>query len=378
MLFYVKTGEFQQALKYVSTIVKASSTAFDGLVSFVAQDGVLTCIAFNGKTGISYKLPAIISEEGEFSVVFVKIKSFVMALPPLIDSSGIDGVEVKLVNGKVKLKAIFVSEENNKSINKVSIESEKSYSVPSLGAPSGLPVLLHSKALKKAIDKVIYAIDVKGLVLYTTGINAVFTKDSLNFVTTDGRVLCEYIMSNFSHSIEGIYFLSYDFIAALSRLLATETSVSIYLESNKIYLDLDNLFITSQVKSMDPSCEFPDYKNQFTLFDRTLTLDRSIIIQGLSPMLELLNPEDFNRITLSLDADGIHITSDISSFEFSLDSIDPVLYFSVDIDGRDFMDTLYALDSDAIIIKYLNNENGLILTNVSESQNTYIVNLIPR
>lgn len=380
MKISIKTEHFQYALKVLSVSVKTNSTAFDGLVSFVCEEDALKCISFNGSVLVSYLLPATIYEPGEVSFLFTKIKSFIMSFKPWDGKSGVKTIDMVLKNDKLSFKAVFISVDGTKSKNNLVVEVAKAYAPPRISEVPGLPFILNTDVLKVGLEKVLFAIDVKGPVAYTTGVNCIFSTSDVRFVTTDGKVLCELILSSAPANFEeGVFLLPYELVSGLSRLLSSYRTVALYFTDDNVFVELDNILIKGRIKKLLAGSDFPNYSAQFTLFEHQLTIDRLVILQGLASVIDILNTEDFNRLTLTIKEGMLSISTDYSIFEYAVPDLDPSINTSIDIDGRDLLDTLSSFDSDNVILKYINSDYGIIISSCSGgNQQAYIVSLVPR
>lgn len=379
MEFFIKTDEVQRAIKLLSVIVKSNVDTYEGLVSIATTEAGIRFTANNGKTGLSCVVPATIKSPGEIFIVYSKIKSFVMSVQPWTGSRGVEEIHFLVDKEKLKIKSIFINADGSKFRSNLSADLVKSIPLPKLSLIDQPNLILNSSLLKLAIDKVIYAVDAKGPVLYTTGICLSFTNDSIKFAATDGRVLCEYILPNESALKEGAYLLPYEFIAGLRRILVDDAQLFFEITNKNMKVEFNDILYTGQIVSLKINRDYPDYTKQFTLFEQVVKVNRDIILYGMASFIDILESEDFNRLSLSIANKKMVLKTEQAYFEYELSGIADTIFIDVDVDGKDLSDTLYSIGSEMFYLKFIDDKHGIVFeAEGPEKQNAYIVNLFKR
>ena len=379
MEFFIKTDELQRAIKLLSVTVRTNVDTYESLISLTTTDGGIRFTANNGKTGLSCVVPATVKSSGEIFVVYGKVKSFVMSVQPWTGTHGVEEIHFTSDQDKLKIRAIFINADGSKFRSNLNADLVKSIPLPKLSLIEQPNLILNSSLLKTAVDKVIYAVDAKGPVLYTTGICMSFTSDSIKFAATDGRVLCEYIISNDSNLKEGAYLLPYECIVGLRRILVDDAQLFFEITSKSMKVEFNDILYTGQIISLKINRDYPDYAKQFTLFKQSVKVNRDIILYGLASFMDLLESEDYNRLSLSIANKKLVLKTEQAYFEYELSGIDDTVFVDVDMDGKDLSDTLYSIGSEIFYLKFIDEKHGIVFeAEGPEKQNAYIVNLFKR
>lgn len=380
MEFFVKTAEVQRAVKLLSVAAKVNTLSFEGRVLIRAEDDSVKFLANNGKTGVSYVVPAKVIASGETSVVYSKVKSFLMTFQPWDGETGAEEFHFTMENGKMDIKTNVKHLNGQVAKSDLKADTIRSDNIPRIDAVEEPNMILNSSIIKTAIDKVLYAVDPKNTqASYAQCICMIFTESHVSFVATDGRVLCEYKVNNECDLKEGAYLLSHEFIMGLRRIIVDDVQLFWQIDKRIAKVDFDNIIFQGYIQSINLKSEYPDYSKQFTLFNSSVEIEREMIVSGLSSFVDVLDSEDFNRVSFQIKDKKLSIKTDVSNFEVEDTNLPEDTSIIVDVDGKDMLNTLYSMSDEDVAIKFMDETKGLVFDSIGfEKQKAYVTNLMRR
>lgn len=375
MDFFIKTDVAQRAVKLLGVTAKMNTQSFEGQVLIKTLDSKVIFLSNNGTAGISCEVPADITTAGESTVTYSKMKSFIMTFLPWEGEVGARGFNFSTKDTKLNISTTTTQTggtKTNSSLKLDQIKSSAFISVVTLNKPN---LIINSSILKSAIDKSIYAIDSNSSVDYIKGLRMLVENDTIVFTSTNGKVLSDYTVVSKDSGLEsGEYFLSYHFLMGLRRILVDDTQLFFEISSKKTILAVDAIIFWSSALSYK---EYPNYSGIFKKFDKSIEVNRDILLNGLSSFVDVLNPDDYNRVTINFKNNLLSLKTENSLFEYP--EIVEDAEFNFEVDGRDLLNTLYALSDDTIKLKCLDENHGVIFESAGyEDHKSYIVNLRKR
>jgi len=379
MEFFVKTADIQRAIKLLSVTAKMNVVTYEGRLLITASEDGVHLLSNNGVSGITNFIPAKVVAPGELSVVYSKIKSFIMTFQPWDGESGVSEFHFIEKADKLSIKSVFKHSNGSESKNSLRVDTLKNSNIPKISLIKEPTMILNSSVVKTAIDRVVYALDPKGSVVFMTGICMSFTEDFIKFAATGGKMLCEYKVENDCGLKEGAYLLTHEFIMGLRRVIVDDTQLFWEVGPRVAKVDFDNILYQGQVLKILHKDDYPNYECRFSMFEHSIDIDRDIILSGLSSFVDILSGDDFNRVSLSIKDKVLLLKTESSVFEYASESFDDKIDVTIDLDGKAVLNTLYAMSDKEVRIKFIDSANGVVFESLGfDKQQAYIVNLIRR
>lgn len=352
MEFKVSTDSLQRAIKVLGVVVRANALDATGRVLIEAKDGTVAFMSNNGSTALSFIADDVdILTEGVVAITYSKIKSFVTSFRPWDGESGAKGfhltadernttiiVDNVYATGKSAKGELSLTNFNPALVTRPPEFEEESFS-------------LNSTIFRAATAKVMYAInpqtDFNQPALQ--GMNIQFDDDSIFFAGSDGVVLSEYQVKNVSEKIEGNITLQYDFIMGLRRLLSDDISLSWEVKGNRVSIKFDEVIYTGR---RIIGHEFPDYKPALEDYIDHISLNKEFLMSSLYPFSDVLDPEDNFRLTFEIKDKMLRIFNHQAKVESEQENIVGGLDYSVDLNGKNMIQTIEAIKDDNILFKF--------------------------
>lgn len=379
MEFFIKTVDMQRAVKILSVVAKQNTTSFEGKVLIKTEEDSIKFLSNNGKTGISYVVPAKIVSTGETSVIYSKIKGFLMTFLPWDGEMGAE--EFHFIKDKEKLVIKVSSKHTNGNTAKsnLKVDTLQSNDIPTIPDIDAANMILNSSIIKTAIDKVMYAVSPSNQTFFATCICMSFTPDFVRFTATDGRVLCEYKVKNECALKTGAYLLTHEFIMGLRRILVDDTQLFWEINEKTARVEFDNTLFQGYVKGVDINNDYPDYEAQFNLFENSVEIEKDLLLNGLSSFVDVLDGEDSNRVSFEIKNQTLILRTDFSKFEYENKLLPEDLDIVVDINGKDMLNTLYSISDEEVAIKFINSTSGLVVDSLGfDEQKAFVINIARR
>lgn len=371
MEFFIRTSDAQRAIKLLGVTARMNVSSFEGQVLIQTGDDTVTFTSRNATAGLSFTVPAKITTPGQANVLYSKMKSFIMTFAPWDGEYGAKEFHFKVVTPKLKINVEIIHEEGRSSKSNLSLDQIRVSSFLSPVAMEEPNLILNSSIVKTAIDKASYAIDPAGTEKFTKGMRMMLRDGAITFTATDGKVVSDYKVSNDGKIDEGEYFLPYEFLMGLRRILVDDTQIFFDISKQKIKISFDNVVFWANSLSYD---RWPATDSVWANFDKTIEIDREILLSGMLSFVDILDPDDFNRVTVEMKEKKLSLITDSSLFEYP--DFEDTTEFIVDISGRDLINSLNSLSEDTIKLKCLDSSNGVILESEAfDEQKAFITNL---
>jgi DNA polymerase III sliding clamp (beta) subunit (PCNA family) len=368
MNFTIETGELQRIIKILGHVARNASDR-TGKISIIATDSdKVVFLASRDDVGIQVTSNKVsITEQGSVTVFYNSIKSFVYPFVPWINEDGYGTKEFRFVlnENDFYIYAHTVHENGKKSNGKLKLDIDLVYSVVPPDPFNNADFILNSNIIRDAVDKVLYAINPTEQRIHIKGMNMRFDDKYIYFAGTNGKMLSEYKVNNVSTLKKGEFMVSYDFINILKSLIVDNMQLFFEFEANKKYSPkikvlFDDVYYWG--KQLIGS-EFPEYNSLLENFSNTVIVKKSVIMGMLIPLLDVLDSDDYNRLTLNLNNDSILLYSDYGDFEYDVDVDNDVRrneVFSIDINGQFLKQTVEAIKDDTVIIKFFDDKSSLL------------------
>lgn len=380
MEFLVKTHDMQRAIKLLSVVAKVNTASYEGRVLISTENGKVKLLVNNGKTGMVHTIPAKVIDEGEVSVVYSKIRVFIMTFLPWDGTLGAEEFHFTSDDSKLNINTSSLHMNGMVAKSELKVDLIETESIPRIGPVETPNMILNSSIIKTAVDKVLYAVATKNsLIPYTMCICMIFSDEFIKFVATNGRVLCEYKVKNDCNIKEGAYLLTHEFITGLRRIITDDVQLFWDVADSTARIDFDNTLFQGYIQKIDLKEQYPDYERQFSLFETTVPVDRDVLLSGLQSFVDALNSDDFDRVSLLIEDNKLILKTDTSYFELEDPSFPKDLKLAIDISGKDMLSTLHSISDSNVKLKFIDKDNGLVFESVGyDLQQAYVVNLVRR
>lgn len=372
MEFFIRTSDIQRVIKLLSVTAKMNVTSFEGQVLIQATGDHVVFTSRNSSSGLTCKVPAKVVTPGQSNVLYSRMKSFIMTFGPWDGESGAKEFHFTVKHPKLSINVEIFNENDSSSKSNLNLEQIKASSFLSPVELETPNLILNSSIMKTAIDKAIYAIDPNSSEKFTKGIRMLLRDNAITYTATNGLVVSDYKVSNESGLEEGEYFLPYEFIMGLRRILVDDTQLFFGITKQKIKISFDDVLFWSNGLSYD---KWPATDSVWENYDKTVELKREILLAGISSCIDILDKDDYNRVTVEMKEKKLCLRTDNSLFEYP-DVDDAETEFVVDVSGRDLINSLNSLSDDTLKLKCLDSKNGLILESDGfDEQKAFITNL---
>lgn len=373
MEFSIGVGELQYIIKLLGISAKRNTEEPEGRLVIEAQDNKVMFLANNGSVAIQYDYKGAVAVDGAASVVFNKFFSFLNPFYPWDGDSGAKEVKFKLVDNKaVNMYIENVFEDGHISKNKLRLNYYNPYSVErpdSFGKPT---FILNSNILKTAISKVQYVVNPAERREQIQGIKVEFDEDNVYFVGTDGVLLSEYRVENKNELAGEKFHIRYDFMTDLHKVLShieEETQIFVEIDNNKIKAKFDQVYLEGR---LNIGHEFPEHRPALESFTDTVLIKKMVLMGALNPIMDVLDKDDYNRLTIELNGKNFRIYSDDSNFEYD-GELDFNGEFIADVNGKSLRKIIEAIRDDKLLFKFSHPLGALIFdSDLQRNQNTLI------
>ena len=359
MEFNISTESIQRAIKVLSVVVRDNATDTSGRILIDASDNNVSFMSNNGTTAITFDATNVeVEDPGVVSITYGKIKSFISALKPWDGTTGAKILNFKTTdrNTEITVNNVYSNGKSVKGELKLSNTNPALMATPPEFGEANFT--LNSTIFRTATNKVMYAINpqVDFNQPALQGMNIQFEPDSIFFAGSDGVVLSEYQVKNVSERVEGNVTLQYDFIMGLRRLISDDIQLLWEVKGNRVSVKFDDIiYIGRRIIGH----EFPDYKPTLDRFTDYLSLEKEFLIGSLQTFADVLDPEDNYRLTFEIKDKTLRIFNDYAKVETEQD-IAGGLDFSIDLNGKQMLQTIEAIKDDFILFKFSDSEGFAI------------------
>ncbi|MEJ5173180.1 MAG: DNA polymerase III subunit beta [Hydrogenothermaceae bacterium] len=358
MRLTVNKRDFQEALKKVISEKKSNLPILTNFLLKAEEDN-LYIYGTDLEVYSTYKLPAVIEEEGEICVNAKKLMDISKVLPTsdvLLDTSD---SSLKVISGKTKYSLPTANPDDFPVFEKF---------------PDNLSITVPSNALLRGIDKTIYAAS-KDESRYTlNGVCFSFISNKLDLVATDGHRLALYQI-DYGGKIENNRFIvPLKALNELKKLLpdAIDVDIAVY-GSNMFFRSRDWVLQTRLLEGV-----FPDYTvvipREFTIevnvpkgeFIESLKRVIVAIEDSTKPIRLTLLP---NEIKISSASDGINAEDEVD-VEYSGEE------FEIGFNGAYLLDAIEEIEGDTALIKFTGKDSQTVVES-ADKNDPYLAIVMP-
>lgn len=382
MDFIIETEELQRIVQCLLNVAKLNTFEFDGRVIIEADkdNNNVLFTSNNGSTLISIlsNKSVNVKSSGEIITLFSKIKSFVGSFTPWDGYCGVKEFHFKL-NEKKKTGRILVTNVYNndkKAHGHIDLKCFDDFGAnrtPKFGDAS---FIFNSIVFKNAVASMLYSVDPNEKREFIQGVNLVFDSKYIYIVGSNGRLLSEYRIENPSKISNTSYHVKHDFILGLKKLLNEESQVFFEIDNTtrSIRSNFNNIRFDGKIII---GHEYPNYRPKLEVFNDVVVVNRVELLDSLFPFINILNPEDNNRLTLCIENDNVIISTEEASFTCEL-GVKYDKKFIIDVNGRYLFKTVDSIKDDLIKIKFSDEKGCLLLDSGSTETHRTLVAPIKR
>lgn len=375
MEFFVETLEMRHVIRSLDVVVKRNTNESMGRILIEAdeEENIVVFTCNNGSEAVSYTTDKVsVKKSGSASIVYGKIVRFITSFNPWDDTHGLKEFHFVMSERDLRILVENIHENGKKSKGSLKLDL---FDVHAIRKPKPFKksnFTLNSAIIKTAVNKIIYAIDPAGAAQFLQGMCIRFDEDSIYFTGTNGKMLSEYLVKNNGDLKDGSFILKYNFVMGLNRILADDVDVSFEITKNRVNVVFGRIFYSGEIIV---GRTFPDYQESLDAFSNTIVLNKDVLMGHLYPFLDVLDSDDYNRITFSIKDGKVTIYNDSASFEYD-DVIDYKDDFVVDVNGQFFIQTIEAIKDDNIKIKFSDSNGNLIFdSNSYEDQKALVTHI---
>jgi DNA polymerase III sliding clamp (beta) subunit (PCNA family) len=351
MKFSIPVNELQGIVNLLIITAKVNTVEAQGRILVEVEDDSVLFLSNNFSTGISIRTKnAIITEPGKVSIEFSRLKSFVTPFNSW-DEDKKEGAKDFVFKGDER--NVIVSVKNTFASGKVSNGRMKLkvYNAAGINKFSDFEIptfTLNSDAMKTAISKVLYAIDVNCMSAPLRGMCLKFTKDKIHFAGTDGRALSEFVIDNTCDLDDRVVVIKLDFVMGLRRLLMPDAELEFEVTDKDIKMRIGDIIFWGKIIIGN---EYPEYGSIFEDYEEEVVVPKNVLLSNIMPFMDALDQKDYFRISIKIENKKLTFFNDDGTFicdcdfEFSNE-------LTIDLDGNLLLKTLDAIKAEDISMRF--------------------------
>lgn len=377
MKFIIDVFELQAAVKALGIVAKSNLLDEAGKILIKAEDDIVTLSANNGSVSISKFIKADVLEPGTTSTFYGKMKSFVMSYSVWDGTTGAQKFTLVSDDRNISISTDNKTENNKNAKGSLKLACFNPATIPPPPTFGEESFYLKSNIIRAATNKIMYAIDssIDARITSMRGMNVLFHTDYIYFAGTNGRVVSEYQVKNVSNMTDNSINFAFDFVMGLKRLLADDINISFDVKGSRVVAKFDNTLFSGRLIVGET---FPDYKPIFEKYTDYLNLNKLFLVESLSTILDMLDPEDNFRVTLAIENNMFKMYNEHANVE-SDQGIQGGYNYSVDVNGRLLLQTLDAINDDYVLFKFSKDGDIIIFdSSAYNDQKALIVSMRKR
>jgi len=372
MEFVIDTRDFQGAIKSLGVSAKQNVEDTSGRVLIeVYENNTVKFFSSDGPTAVEIVTPADVTTPGEAVINYGKLTSFISPFSPWKDSIGTKNINVKTDSSAMHIFVESVFENGKTSTSNLSLGTYTMFGAPIPQPFDQEDFIINSLIYKKALSKTVYAIDRNTKIEALRGMNINFDGDKIHFVGSDGKTISEYTIKNSTGITEGSHILKHSFIMGLRRALSEETQLFFDVNSDDTFIKVkfDNICFWGR-KTVGR--EYPKYRHFFENYEHVVKIEKSILVNAVLSLHDLLDATDDNRLRLSVKDGKVITKCNLASFECDT-NVDYNGMFDVDINGSFLKNSIMATNDDMLLMKFTDSKGPVIFDSSNfEDQKSFI------
>jgi len=373
MEFKIPTGKLQTIISKLSNIVKMNENDISGMLYIEADDNI-KFKATNGFVHITIDSNECeIIEKGKVLLKFRDIKGYVLRFVPLSENYGTKNFHFIIKNdeGNIKTKTLFPNSKPSYKTLKFEIFNTTQY--PIIKPFGEVQLIINSNILKRGIEKVLHCIDPTEIRNALKGLNVTIDEDKIVFVGTNGVKLAEDTMNINADIRQASYIFKHDLATILRFILDDDSQVFISFEGRYVYIKCNDIYI---IGSLIIGESYPDYKPMFAC-NETIIFPRVDFTDSILAIMDVLDPEDNNRLTLNFNSNKLTLKNDrveaVHEFDNNFNSV-----LDVDVNGVFLASMLKDFIGDNLEIHFTKGNNYITFKSENDSNHIALITTVKR
>lgn len=379
MSFSVDTFSLQKTMSVLLNSTKNNPTDGNKVLIESIGEGKALLLTNNGSIATAVILDNVfISENFKEVFDYSALSGFVLSVPVWDGETGSKGFELYDDDNYCTIKTTIYHEGGKYTENSIKLIKQKSNSVHYVEFFEKPTFVVDKNVFSAAVKKVIYAVNRSDVRQFIQGVCLSFSDGYINLAGTNGKVLSEYKIKS-DVSFEGRYIIKYDFISNIRKILGSsvdETNANFYIDDRYIAVNVGNVyFFGNKVIGF----EYPEYEGEFDKYEHEIVIDKSIIYSGISPFKSVLDSEDYNRVSINFNSNGLNIYNDM--FEFNYEGGDDFTFdgdVTVDVDGVFLRSTIDEINDELVVVRFSSANGNLIFDSLNHKNQKSLITHIKR
>jgi DNA polymerase III sliding clamp (beta) subunit (PCNA family) len=375
MEFKISVDDLQTIFTKMSSVVKPSEDDMRSMLKIeVEPDGVKFRASNNLVDLLITSTNCEIIESGKVLLKLEKIKGYVFKFMPLVDNYGTENFHFVSNGEEVFLKTKTYFQSDKPSYRKLKIKNYGGkFSRPEPKPFTDTDLIVNSSIFKKGLAKVLNYVNPGEVRKSLTGVNIIIKHDAIVFAGTNGVKLAEVELAINADVQESSYVFAYNFASVLRSVLDDDAQVFIKFAGRDVYIKSNDLFL---VGSLILGEVYPDYKPMFNL-EKVITVPRVSFFDTVHTVMDVLNPEDNNRLSLLFKGNELFLKNDV--IETSQNFDEPFgEELNIDINGE-FLDSILTdFYSENLEIHFTPGVNYIVFKAPDDHKHTALLTIVKR
>lgn len=349
--------QLQYALGKLIPVVKMGADNVTAMVLIDATKEFVDFCGTDGATNIVVTLRGCeIIQPGKLLIRLKDIRGYISKFMTFKDGYGTSSFVIKADDTNAVFTAKTVFENKRASQRTLKLPVFSSVIFPTAKRLKDPQLILNSSILKEGIGKVLHCVNPTEIRTAMTGVYIEVHNDKIIFVGANGVKLVCAELPIVAEILKSAYIMRYSFASLLRAVLEADTQVFISFEGKEVYLECNDIYIAGSLLLNET---YPDFRKALTSFDKTVVVPRYDLLDSLTALTPLLEPDDTNRVTLEFKDDEFILHTDKSR---SVNKVDKPFEhsFIVDINGESLYSILNDFVGVDLTIGFVNDKKPLI------------------
>lgn len=373
MEFKIPVDELQSIVSKLSNVVKINESDITGMVVIEAGENV-KFRATDGYVTIAIGSDACeIISKGKAVLKLRDIKGYINKFIPLMGEYGTENFHFIIDGngGLIKSKTIFESGNPSYRRLKFEIAETESPAIKPFGEPQ---LILNSSILKYGINKVLHCVNPGEVRRAMAGLKIVIDDGKIIFAGTNGVKLAEYALDVNAELRHDAVIFRHGFANVLRTVLDDDCQVLMKIEGRHVYMLCNDLYI---IGSLIIGETYPNYSPYFK-YEKKIVIPRVNFTDNVISVMDVLDPEDNNRLTLNFTDAVLKLKNDRVEVENTFD--EPFgANLDVDVNGEYLASILKDFNKgENIEIRFVEGESHLVFKSTEDDKHTALLTVVHR
>jgi len=373
MEFTIPVEDLQSIISRLTTVVRPNEDDIRSMimiesegedVKFKVTDGGVHLVITNDKCEVI--------KPGKVLIKLNSIKGYISKFIPLMDNYGTKDFRF-IVNGPecvIKAKTYFQS--GRPSYRTLKVDCFKAEYSP-IKPFDEAQLIINSSILKRGMNKVMHCINPGEVRRSMTGVKVLIKEDGIVFTGTNGVKLAEFEFAINADIEKSSYIFTYNFASVLRSVLDDDAQVFMKIEGRNVYVKSNDTYI---VGGLIINESYPNYKPMFDL-EKVITFPRVDFVDTVHTVLDVLDPEDNNRLTIKFIGDKLFINNDTvevtQDFSTSFEND-----FDIDINGEYLDSILKDFSSERLELHYTEGVSYIVFKSPDNDKHSALLTIVKR